>query len=105
MTVQACTIKGVADVQDTINTHERLAALEQDQKSVHRRLDNLEKLVDSVHIMATELKAMRDDLNDITDKVEDIEHKPIKRYETVVTAILTAVCGGVVGYLISLLLH
>lgn len=105
MTAQACTIKGVADMQDTILTHERLATVEQELKSVNRRLNNLEKLVDSVHIMATELKAMRDDLNDITDKVEDIEHKPIKRYETIVTAILTAVCGGVVGYLLSIILH
>lgn len=91
---------------------ERLTAGEASIKSAHHRIDNLEKLIESVNQMAisinqivTELKAMRVDVNDVTGRVEDMEKKPIKRYETVITAILTAICGGVVGYLLSLILH
>ena len=84
-------------MQDTINTHERLASLEQNVKSINRRLDSLEKLVESVHTIATELKAMRDDVNNITDKVEEIEHRPQKRYDTIATALITAVIGVIVG--------
>ena len=86
---------------------ERLAALEQDGKSVHRRLDNLEQLTESVHIIATETKAMRADVNDITERVDEIEKRPMKQYDkiktTVTTAIITAVVSGLVGVLIGYL--
>lgn len=79
---------------------ERLAKLEQDGKSVHHRLDNLEGLVESVHIIATETKAMREDVNDITQRVDEIERRPSKRYETIITAVITAVIGIIVGHFI-----
>lgn len=90
-------------MQDTIEMHERVSMLEQDQKSTHRRLDNLEKLVESVHTIATEIKQMRGDVNSITERVEEIESKPKKRYDTIVTAIITAFVSGVMGYMIGMI--
>ena len=87
-------------MEDTINMHERISALEQDKSSVHRRLDNLEKLVESVHVIATETKAMRGDVNDITKRVDEIEQRPQKRYDTIITAFVTAITGAVIGYLV-----
>ena len=91
---------------------ERLTAGESSIKSAHHRIDNLEKIADSVNSLAistnniaTETKALREDYEKADARIEKLEEKPIKRYETVITAILTAVCGGVVGYLISLVLH
>ena len=75
---------------------ERLTAVEQSTKSAHHRLD-------SVHIIATETKAMRGDVNDITERVDEIEKRPTKRYETVVTAIITAIVGGLIGYFVKML--
>lgn len=86
---------------DEVEVEHRFSLLEQDQKSVHRRLDNLEKLVESVHTIATETKAMRRDMNDITDRVDEIERRPQKRYETLVTAIITALVGAIVGYILN----
>lgn len=86
---------------DEIKIYERIAALEQDEKSVHRRLDNLEKLVESVHVIATEVKAMRGDVNDITERVDDIEKIPQKRWDTTVVGVITAVIGGIVGYFLK----
>lgn len=80
---------------------ERLAAIEQDCKSTHRRLDSLEQLTESVHIIATETKAMRGDVNDITSRVDEIERRPSKRYETAVAALITAVIGAVIGYFLK----
>ena len=68
---------------------ERLTAVEQSTKSAHHRLDSLDKLTESVHIIATETKA--------------IEKRPTKRYETVVTAIITAIVGGLIGYFVKML--
>ena len=82
---------------------ERLTAVEQSTKSAHHRLDSLDKLTKSVHIIATETKAMREDVNDITERVDEIEKRPNKRYETVVGAILTALVGGLIGYFVKML--
>ena len=82
---------------------ERLTAVEQSTKSAHHRLDSLDKLTESVHILAVETKAMREDVSDITSRVDEIEKKPNKRYETVVTAIITALVGGLIGYFVKML--
>ena len=82
---------------------ERLTAVEQSTKSAHHRLDSLDKLTESVHIIATETKAMRGDVNDITERVDEIDKRPTKRYETVVTAIITAIVGGLIGYFVKML--
>ena len=86
---------------DELQVIERIATMEQDLKSIHRRIDNLEELTKSVQVIATEVKAMREDVNDITQRVDDIERKPIKRYETVITAAITAVISFVVGYFLK----
>ena len=39
--------------------------------------------------------------NDITERVDEIEKKPNKRYEIVVTAIITAIVGGLIGYFVK----
>lgn len=82
---------------------ERLTVVEQSTKSAHHRLDSLDKLTESVHILAVETKAMREDVSDITSRVDEIEKKPNKRYETIVTAIITTFIGGLIGYLIKML--
>lgn len=82
---------------------ERLTAVEQSTKSAHHRIDGIEKLTESVHIIATETKAMREDVSDITSRVDEIEKRPTKRYETVVGAIITVLVGAVIGYVVKML--
>ena len=86
---------------EMMNQRERLAKLEQDSKSVHHRLDNLEGLVESVHVIATETKAMREDVNSLTGRIEEIEQRPQRRYDTIITALITAVIGIIVGYFLQ----
>lgn len=86
---------------EMMNQRERLAKLEQDSKSVHHRLDNVEGLVESVHVIATETKAMREDVNSLTGRIEEIEQRPQRRYDTIITALITAVIGIIVGYFLQ----
>ena len=79
---------------------ERLTVVEQSTKSAHHSLD---RLTESVHILATETKAMREDVSDITSRVDEIEKRPTKRYETVVGAIITVLVGAVIGYVVKML--
>lgn len=90
---------------------ERLTAGEASIKSAHKRIDGLEKLSDSVNALAMatskvadETKLLREDYNKTDKELQELKDKPIKRYETVVTAILTAICGGVVGYVVGMIL-
>lgn len=85
---------------------ERLTAGESSIKSAHHRIDSLEKLADSVHKLAlsisqiaTETKALREDYEKADDRIDALESKPVKRYETFVTALLTGLAGVIIGYL------
>ena len=80
---------------------ERLTALEQSSKSAHNRIDNMERLTESVYTLATETKLMREEMNDLKDRVTSIEEKPSKRWDLVVTTIITAVVSGGIGMFIS----
>lgn len=91
---------------------ERLTAGESSIKSAHKRIDTLEensKITKDMAIataqIATETKALREDYNKVDDRIAELEKKPIKRYDTIVTAFLTALCSGVAGYLLSLIIH
>lgn len=90
---------------------ERLSAGESSIKSAHHRIDDIEKkqddladLVSSVKVLADREARVEEDVSEIKTDVKELKEKPSKRYETIITAILTAVCGGVVGYLLSMIL-
>ena len=83
---------------------ERLTAVEQSLKSLHKRQDHSDELIKSIYEMSIEIKNMREDLNGITEKVEQIEQKPAKRWEAIIAAIIGAVGGSVGTAIISLIL-
>ena len=91
---------------------ERLTASESSIKSAHHRIDELQethKTIKDLAIattqIASEVKALREDYNKADAEIQELKGKPVKRYETVVTTLITAICSGVVGYLISIILH
>lgn len=92
-------------MDDLTKLYERMAAMEQDMKSVHRRLDSHEELTKSIQTIAVEMKAMREDVNGITKRVDDIEKKPTKRYETVVTACLTSIVTAAIGFVLGFFMN
>ena len=91
---------------------ERITKVEASDKSAHHRIDSLEKLADSVNSLAvstsqiaTETKALREDYAKADERIDDLEKKPAKRYEAMLMAFLTALCSGIGGYLLAMLLH
>ena len=75
---------------------ERLTAVEQSLKSLHKRQDHSDELIKSIYEMSIEIKNMREDINSVTEKDEQIEQKPAKRWEAIIAAIIGAV-GGSIG--------
>lgn len=94
-----------------MNENEIIKAItecEQRAKSNSRRLDDVEKhldnmndLIRAVHDVATEVKYMRQDLDKLNSKVEVIENKPAKRWETIATTALTVIVSAVIGFFIA----
>ena len=92
------------DYKKEIEVFERLTAVEQSTKSAHHRVDNIEKLTESVHTIAVEMKAMREDVNGLNERMAEIEKKPAKRLDSIINIMLTVLISGVGGYLIGLIL-
>ena len=80
---------------------ERLAALEQDKKAANHRIENLEKLTESVYSLAQSVKAMQENLKNIMARVAKIEERPVKRWEGVISTIITVLISGVGGFILS----
>lgn len=85
---------------------ERLTAGEASIKSAHHRIDELQethKAIKDLAIataqIAAETKALREDYAKADERIEALEDKPIKRYETFITAIITGLAGILIGCL------
>ena len=89
---------------DAKEVYERLTECESSVKSLHKRVDHIEQLVESVQKMTVEIQHMREDINKLGEKVDDIEQKPAKRWDSIVAALIGAVTGGIGTALITLLL-
>lgn len=69
-----------------------------DHKEFFNRIEKTEKdMVESVG----DRKHINEKLDKIDVNVESLMQKPAKRYDTVVTGIITAVIGALVGFLLS----
>lgn len=86
---------------------ELLKEIEQVTKSNSKRLDNVERKVEDIHNLtisvkeiAMETKLMREDMNKIDKRVVAIEEKPNKRMDQIIGYILSALIGGVIGYVL-----
>lgn len=86
--------------------HERrLTEVEQRSKSNTRRLDEMRPLVDEIHKMGesivemtAEMRHTNKDIGEIKVKVETLEEKPAKRWDTVITVIITALASGIITH-------
>lgn len=91
------------------NTIERISAIETDNHNLHCRLnevikkvDNLSDITESVHTLANEVVHMREDINRVDNRLLEIETKPSKRWDLIVSTLITAMLSGAVGYILSM---
>lgn len=98
-----------------IEHERRLTEVEARSKSNTKRIDNLEALFRSVNSLATSMEVMvteqrhqtdaisdiRSDVRKLDSKVETIEQKPAKRWDSVVEKILLVVVTAIVTLLLK----
>lgn len=83
------------ETTDKANRNEgRIKRLEGENESLH-------KLATSVAVMAEQLKNISTNVSTLTDKVEEIEEKPAKRWDSLVSNIICVAVGAVVAFILS----
>lgn len=80
---------------------ERMTSVEQSVKSAHHRIDEVVENGKSIGEILVEMKYMRRDLNELLERVLVIEKRPSRRYDMIITAIITAVIAAAVSFFIK----
>ena len=81
---------------------------EEQIKGLARRMDNLEKLTESVNSLALSVERLTNQqattetqITTLTDDVNELKEKPGKRWDLVVTALITAIISAGITLLIK----
>lgn len=89
--------------ENDVKVRERITALESSLKSLHKRVDHAEELVEGMYKITVEIQHMREDLNSVAGKVNELESQPAKRWDSVIGAVLGALAGGLGAMLLNTL--
>lgn len=80
-------------------------------RNLQERIDKLEHIFDVVNNLTVEIKQLaletkyiRIEQSKLSERVDVIEHKPEKRYDTIINTVLSTLTGGLVGALMAMLL-
>ena len=74
-------------------------------EKLEKAMDNLTDLTVNVGKLAVSMETMNKELARQGERLEKIEEKPAKRWDTVITGIITTVVGLLIGLLSSGALH
>lgn len=87
---------------------QRLVQVEDRAKSNSRRIDVLDEKVEDIHelassvkLLASETKAMREDVSDMNTRLKQLEEKPGKNWENLIKTIITCVATAMAGYFLA----
>jgi len=91
-----------------IDIEHRLTQVEDETKNNTHRLDEMEKrqddldeLVSTVKVLAVREEAVESDVKEIKRDVKELTGKPGKRWDSLVSQIITLVVAAVVGFLLA----
>ena len=87
--------------ESEVKLRERVTKIEADLENEIAQREKLGQLVDDMRDIVIEIKHMREDLKAINDKVNTLEEKPAKRWESIIAGIIGAVAGGIGAAFIS----
>lgn len=83
---------------------EKIIHIEERGKSNSKRIDTLENKVENIYELtmsvkeiATEMKAMREDVNKMDSRLSELEEKPLKEYENTKSQIKKQVISFFIG--------
>ena len=91
-----------------INIEHRLTEVEDRSKSntkrldeVEKRQDNLDDLVGTVKVLADREERIESDVKEIKTDLKEVTSKPAKRWDSLVSQIISLLVAAVVGFLFA----
>lgn len=88
-------------IMDEQKLYERITSVEQSVKSAHRRVDEICDDSKNVTEILVEMKYMRRDLNELLARVSTIEKRPGRKYDVIVSGLITAVIAAAVSLFVK----
>jgi uncharacterized protein YoxC len=86
----------------------QLAGMEEKTAQLLRRVDRLEegqsalnRLATAVEVLATRQENMGKSVERLNEKLDDLEHRPVKRWDGLVDKVLLALAGAFAAFLLS----
>lgn len=70
-------------------------------KKLESEHEVLQQLATSVAVMAEQIKTMNGSVTTLTDKVDKLEEKPRKRWDSIVDKIVWAILAAVIAFLLG----
>ncbi len=86
---------------DEQKIYERMTSVEQSVKSAHHRIDEMAEDSKSITEILVEMKYMRRDLNELLERVGAIEKRPGRKYDIIISAVITALVAAAVSFFIK----
>ena len=77
--------------------------LKNDVKDLKKVFDKINSIAISTEKLAVEMKYMREEQTKLDGRITTIEEKPVKRYDSIITYIITTVIGAIIGFFVSLI--
>ena len=77
--------------------------LKNDVKDLKKVFDRISNIAINTEKLAVEMKYMREEQTKQDKRIAAIEEKPVKRYDSIVTYIITTIIGAIIGFLVSLI--
>ena len=68
---------------------------------IEKRQDNLDDLVGTVKVLADREKRVEGDVKEIKDDVKSIKDKPAKRWDNLITQVISILVAAVVGFALA----
>lgn len=87
-------------------TDRQIEELKRVQEDHEKRIQQMEKSKEKTDYQYEQIIDMLNKLNEktipnLTTQIEELKDKPVKRYDQVITGIISAVVGGIVGFVIN----
>ncbi|MBE6963905.1 MAG: hypothetical protein E7429_07430 [Ruminococcaceae bacterium] len=86
----------------------QLAGMEEKTAQLLRRVDRLEeaqtalnRLATAVEVLATRQETMGKSVQRLNEKLDDLEHRPVKRWDGLVDKLLLALAGAFAAFLLG----
>ena len=70
-------------------------------KKLENEHEVLHELATSVAVMAQKMDSMNVSVTTLSQKVDQIESKPVKRYEAIVDKVIWALLGGAIAFILG----